>query len=161
MAARLKITLLFTIIMFLLLSLLCGFIYYFSYSTRLKNIKTHLTNRALTTANMLHQPDLFNKQLMNKIDSTILRSIKNKSIQVYNVSNERIYVYSDNLNDTVIIKNDILDEARTNGVAFFTIGRKEILAYHDNNNNAGIVIITAAFDEEGKSNLQRLKLFCG
>ena len=159
MSVRSKITLLFTIIMFLLLSLLCGFIYYFSYSTRLENIKAHLTNRALTTANMLHQPNIFDKQLMNKIDSAILRSIKNKSIQVYNVSNERIYVYSDNLNDTVIINNEILNEARTNGITFFTVGRKEIVAYHDNNNNSGIVIITAAFDEEGKSNLQRLKLF--
>ena len=67
MSVRLKITLLFTIIMFLLLSLLCGFIYYFSYSTRLENIKTHLINRALTTENMLRQPHIFDKQLMKKM----------------------------------------------------------------------------------------------
>jgi signal transduction histidine kinase len=144
--------------MFLLLSLLCGFIYYFSYSTRLENIKTHLTNQALTTANMLRQPNIFDKQLMNKIDSTIVRSIKSKSIQAYNVNNKRIYLYCDNLSDTININKEILDKARANGINFSTVGRKEIVAYHDSNNNAGIVVITAAFDEEGKSNLQRLKL---
>ena len=158
MPVRIKITLLFTMIMFLILSLLCGLIYYFSYTTRLENIKAHLTNRALTTANMLRQPHIFDKKLMNEIDSTIVRSIKNKSIQAYNIHNGRIYVYSDNLNDTIKIKNAILDEARANGINFFTVGRKEAIAYYDNSNSEGMVIVTAAFDEEGKSNLQRLKL---
>lgn len=158
MPVRIKITLLFTMIMFLLLSLLCGVIYYFSYTTRLENIKTHLTNRASTTANMLRQPHIFDKKLMNKIDSTIVRSIKNKSIQAYNIHNESIYVYSDNSNDTIKINNKILDEARANGINFFTVDKKEAMAYYDNNNSEGIVIVTAAFDEEGKSNLQSLKL---
>ena len=116
MPVRLKITLLFTLIMFLLLSLLCGFIYYFFYTTRLENIKTHLTNRALTTANMLGQPNIFDQNLMNKIDSIIVRSMKNKTVQAYNIYNERIYVYSDNLNDTLNINNDILDKARANEI---------------------------------------------
>src|SRR5690348_2524245 len=145
MRVRLKITLLFTMIMFLLLSLLCGFIYYFSHTTRLENIKAHLTNRALTTANMLRQPHIFDKQLMNKIDSTIVRSIKNKSIQAYDVHNERIYVYSDNVNDTIEINKKILTAARANGINFFTVGRKEAIAYHDKNNSDGIVIVTSAF----------------
>jgi signal transduction histidine kinase len=94
---------------------------------------------------------------MNRIDSTIIRSIKNKSIQAYNVRNERIYVYSDNLSDTIKIDNEILNETRTNGTNFFTVGKKEAAAYYDSNNSSGIVIVTAAFDEEGKSNLQRLE----
>ena len=159
MTVRLKITLLFTAIIFLLLSLLCGFIYYFSYTTRLENIKAHLTNRALTTANMLRQPHIFDKRLMNKIDSIIVRSVKNKSVQAYDAHNESIYVYSDNLNDTIEINKEILTEARANENNFFTVGRKEAIAYHDKNNSTGIVVVTAAFDEEGKRNLERLKLF--
>ena len=96
---------------------------------------------------------------MNKIDSIIVRSIKNKSIQAYNSYNERIYVYSDNLNDTIEINKEILTEARANENNFFTVGRKEAIAYHDKNNSTGIVVVTAAFDEEGKRNLQRLKIF--
>lgn len=158
MSVRVKITLLFTMIMFLLLSLLCGFIYYFSYTSRIENIKTHLTNRALATANMLDRPNIFDQKLMIKIDSAILRSIKGKSIQAYNSHNEKIYAYSDIPADTFNIINDILDEARATNNVYFTIGKKEAIAYSDNNNKDGLVIVAAAFDERGKRNLQHLKL---
>ena len=95
MAVRLKITLLFTAIMAFLLAVLCGCVYYFSYFSRLENIKAHLTNRALITSGMLHQPGVFNDKLMSKIDATLVRSIKNKSIQVYNDANEKLYGFSD------------------------------------------------------------------
>jgi len=158
MAVRLKITLLFTMIMFLILSLLCGFIYYFSYARRLENIKTHLTSRALTTASMLGQPKVFDRNLINIIDTAIVNSIRNKSIQAYNYNNERIYIYSDAPDDTLAIDNDMLDEVRIKKNIFFEIGRKEAIAYYDNTNNDRRVILVAAFDEEGKKNLQRLKL---
>ena len=158
MAVKLKITLLYTLIMFLLLSLICGLIYYFSYTNRIDNIKTHLTNRALITAGMLNQPKVFDQNLMNKIDSTIVKFIKNKSIQAYNYKNDRIYAYSDKPADIIKINNDILDQVRIKNIIFFDQDKKEALAYYDNTNNDRIVILVAAFDEEGKRNLHRLKL---
>lgn len=157
MAVRLKITLLFTGIVFLLLSLLCGFIYYFSSSGRLENMKMHLTNRALITASMLGQPTVFNENLMTRIDSIFIISIKRKSIQVYDRDNERIYVYSDKPGDTIEISNEMLDEARIKSNIFFVANGKEAIAYADNKNNDQRVILASAFDEEGKRNLQRLK----
>jgi two-component system, OmpR family, sensor histidine kinase ArlS len=159
MSIRVKITLLFTMIMFLLLSLLCGSIYYFSYNGRIKNMKTHLTNRALVTLNMLDRPGIFDEKLMNKIDSTILRTKKNKSIQAYNSHNEKIYTYIDEPADTLTIPNNILDEARAKNNVYFTIGEKEAIAYNDNKN--GLVVVAAAFDERGKKNLRRLQLILG
>ena len=94
-------------IMFLLLSLLCGFMYYFSYTLRIEDMKTHLTNRALVTANMLDRSNIFDHKLMNIIDSSILISIKHKSIQAYNSNNEKVYAYSDKPADTLNIINDI------------------------------------------------------
>ena len=161
MSIRVKITLLFTTIMFLLLSLLCGFIYYLSYTSRIENMKTHLTNRALVTANMLDHPHTFDQKLMNKIDSAIPRSIKNKSIQAYNSHNEKIYAYSDKPADTFTIINDILDEARAKNSVYFTIGKKEAIAYNDKNNKEGLIIVAAAFDELGMRHLQNLKLTLG
>lgn len=124
-------------------------------------MKTHLTNRALVTANMLDRPNIFDKKLMNKMDSAILRSMKNKSIQVYNSYNEKIYTYSVKPEDTFNIINDILDEARVKNSVYFTVGKKEAIAYNDNNNKDGLVIVAAAFDEQGKVNLQHLKLILG
>jgi two-component system, OmpR family, sensor histidine kinase ArlS len=145
-------------IMFLLLSLLCGFIYYFSYTSRIEDMKTHLINRALITSNMLDRPGIFDQILMNKIDSAILTSIKNKSIQAYNSHNEKIYAYSDNPGDTINIKNDLLDEARAKNNIYFTVGKREAIAYNDKKNNDELVIVTAAYDERGGKNLQHLKL---
>jgi two-component system sensor histidine kinase ArlS len=158
MSKRLKITLIFTLIMFLLLSLLCGLIYYFSYTSRKEEMKTHLMNRALVTANMLDRPNLFDKILMNRIDSAILISIKNKSIQVYNNNNRKIYVYSDKPGDTLHIENDILNRTRTKNNFYFTVGKREAIAYNDDN---GHVIVAAAYDERGDKNLQHLKLILG
>jgi two-component system, OmpR family, sensor histidine kinase ArlS len=149
-------------IMFLLLSLLCGVIYYFSYSSRIEDMKTHLINRASITANMLDRPNIFDQILMNRIDSAILISLKNKSIQAYNSHNEKIYVYNDQPADTLNIANDLLGKARsTNNNVYFTVGKREAIAYKDHKNKDGLVIIAAAYDERGEKNLRHLKLILG
>jgi len=158
MHIRIKITLLFTLIMSLLLALFCGFIYYFFYNSRLENIKAHLTNRALTTANMLDEPGIFDQTLIKKIDSITVIPMKNKTVQVYDAFNKRIYAYSDTPGDTLHATSDILNKARINNMYFFTVGSREAIAcYHIKNNNRP-VILAASFDEEGKRNLNRLKI---
>jgi len=158
MAIRLRITLLFTAIMFLLLLLLCGFIYYFAHTRRLGNIEAHLTNQAISTATMLNDSTIFNKRLINKIDAVTVTSMKDKTVQVYNDLNERIYSYSDFPNDTLRLSNALLNEARTKSPIFFSTDKREAIAFHTHENNEGMVIVAAAFDEEGKRNLQHLKL---
>ncbi len=158
MHVRIKITLLFTLIMFLLLSLLCGFIFYFSYTSRLENIRSLLINRALTTSNMLEQTTIVDQALMSKIDSITGITIKNKTIQAYNDRNEKIYTRNDTAADSILVNNSILDEARVNNISFFTMGKKEAVAYYDNTDKDRLVIIAAAFDEEGRENLQRLNV---
>ncbi|MEO6960675.1 MAG: HAMP domain-containing sensor histidine kinase [Puia sp.] len=142
-----------------LLALFCAFIYYFFYSIRLENIKAHLTNHVVTTANMLNRPGTFDRELIKKIDSITEIPMKNKTIQVYNSDNERIYTNSDVQNDTLHITNDILNSARTHKKYFFTVGNKEAMAYYDTKHSNHPVILAAAVDEEGKRNLNRLKLF--
>ena len=73
---------------------------------------------------------------MNKIDSITVIPMKNKTVQVYNSLNERIYAYSDTPGDTLHITNDILNKARINNMYFFTVGNREAIAcYHIKNNN--------------------------
>ncbi len=158
MHVRIKITLLFTLIMSLLLALFCGFIYYFFYSIRLENIKAHLTNHALTTANMLKKPGTFGQTLMKEIDSITVIPMKNKTIQVYNFRNERIYENIDMPNDTLHVTDDILNKARMEMKYFFTVGNREAIACYDVKNSNRPVIVAAAFDEEGKRNLNHLKI---
>ncbi len=158
MHVRIKITLLFTLIMFLLLFLLCGIIYYFSYINRLNNIKTHLTNRTLTTASLLSQPEIFDSAIISKINATTrtISEITNESIQAYSDQNKRIYTYSDMPDDTIQISSDILNEAKSKTAYFFTVDQKEAVARYYAADK--VVIIAAAFDADGRSDLRRIKL---
>ena len=78
MPVRIKITLIFTFIMSLLLLLFCSFIYYFFYTSRLENIKAHLTNHAVTTARMLDEPEVFDQNLIKNA----LKTVQNHPILV-------------------------------------------------------------------------------
>jgi len=111
----------------------------------------------MTTANMLRQPGVFDERLMNKIDSAMVRPIKNKSIQAYNGHNERIYFYADAATDTIDIDNGLLKEARDKKTIFFKVGRKDVIAFYDYTNPDKTVIVASAFDAEGKKNLEHLK----
>lgn len=148
----------FTLIICVLLALFCGFIYYFFYTNRVENIKAHLTNHVITTANMLNEPNTFGHDLMKKIDSITVIPMQNKTIQVYNSLNEMIYAYSDAPGDTIHVTNDVLNKARVTREYFFSVGNREAIACYDMKNADKPVILAAAFDEEGKRNLYHLKI---
>ena len=107
---------------------------------------------------MLNEPGTFNHRLMKEIDSITIIPMKNKTIQVYNSRNERIYANSDMQNDTLHVTDDILNKARMDKKYFFTIGNREAIACYDIKNHNRPVILAAAFDEEGKRNLNHLKI---
>jgi two-component system, OmpR family, sensor histidine kinase ArlS len=156
MPVRVRITLLFSLLVFVILSLVCSGIYYFSYQSRIDNIKTRLTNRAITTARLLSQRETFDRELVRKIDSSTTISLTNKTVEAYSFRNRKIYSYSDVAGDTVAVSEQILNDARVNGRVFFKVGKKEAVAYHYTDNNARVVVVTAAEDQEAKQNLKSL-----
>ena len=157
MPVRIKITLLFTTIIFLLLSLLCSAIYFLSAESRVRNIKTRLTNRAITTASLLSQSETFDPQLVQKIDASTPMALKNKGIQAYNQQDENIYSFNDDLSDTFTVNKELLDEVRMKTDLYFTMAHREAIAYNYTYNNNNIVVVIAGYDEEGKEFLNRLK----
>jgi two-component system, OmpR family, sensor histidine kinase ArlS len=156
MPVRLRITLLFSLFAFIILSIVCGGIYYFSYQTRLNAIKSRLTNRAITTARLLSQREIFDKEVVRQIDSLTTISLQRKIVQAYDYQNSKVYSYSDSPDDSMSIDADILDNARVNGSYYFKAQNREAIAYHYVDNNARMVIVTAAEDVEGHRNLASL-----
>lgn len=154
---RHRITFLFFLLVFVILGAICASVYFFSSASRVKAIRTRLTNRGLTTARLLSQSEIFDRQLVERIDSLTTLSLKNKSVQAYNYLNKKIYSYSDLPGDTLYATAEMLDNARVNGLYYFTEGKKEAVAYHYTDHNARIVIICAAEDQDGKENLAQLK----
>jgi len=157
MPIRYRIILLFTLAVFLILGIVCGSIYYFSASSRTKLMRTRLTNRAITTARLLKQSEIFDRQLVRRIDSSMTISLKNKSVQAYNEENKLVYSYTDKPDDIVHVTTELLEEARNRNDIYFTEGRKEAVAFYTATPGNDLVIISASIDEDGLRNLGFLR----
>ncbi len=157
MPVRVRITLLFALVVFVILGIVCGSIYYFSYTSRIDTIKQRLLNRAMTTSRLLSQTDIFSQQILQTIDSSTMLTIKNKVVHAYDYKNDIIYHYRDQEGDSLKIKKEVLDDARVKGILFFTSGQKEAVAYHYANPEMRIVMVVAGEDTEGKANLEKLR----
>lgn len=156
MRVRLRITLLFALLAFIILSVVCSGIYYFSYKARINAIRSRLTNRSITTARLLSQEEVFSEKLVERIDSSTSISIYNKTVQAYDRFNRKIYDYSDHPGDTIGVSLQTLKDARTRGSLYFVRGKRDVIAYHYTNNNENIVIVSAGEDREAKESLHTL-----
>jgi signal transduction histidine kinase len=157
MPVRLRITLLFVLLVFIILGIVCGSIYYFSYSERLNSIKKRLTNRAITTGRLFSKKEIFYKPTLRQIDSLTTLSLKDKVVQVYDSNSRKIYTYSDLPGDSLHVDPKIIHEVKKTKSHFFTSGNKEAIAYHYFEKDMDMVIISAANDEDGKENLLHLR----
>jgi len=158
MPVRIRITLLFVLFVFIIMSIVCGSIYYISANERVKTMKTRLTNRAITTGRLLARSEIFDPNLIRQFDSLTAVSLREKIIQVYDSNEHEIYRYSDVAGDRINVEKEELDNLRDQGdEIYFKSGKKEAIAYKYEDNNINIFIISAANDTDGKMNLARLK----
>src|SRR5688500_14832057 len=99
MPIRLRITLLFTLLVFVILALVGISVYYFSYSSRIERVKTRLTNRAITFGRLLSRSDVFSNELIQRLDSATSIALINTVTQAYDYKNNKIYGYSSRVGD--------------------------------------------------------------
>ena len=161
MPVKIKITLFFTLIVFTILTVVCLSIYYFAYENREGNFRTRLVNRAMTTARLLGQRDVFNRSLIQKIDASTSVAMVDKSIQAYDSAGNLEYVYTDKVDDTIAVSNEILERAKRDKNVYFLAGEKDVVAYHYQKGNQAVTVIAAAYDPEGKKNLDQLRFAVG
>ncbi|MES1220753.1 MAG: HAMP domain-containing sensor histidine kinase [Bacteroidota bacterium] len=155
MSVRIRITLLFAAIVLIILFLVCGSVYYFSYTNRENTIKTRLTNWAVTTGRLLSQ-GIFDQKLMLTIDASTALAMKDKTVQAYDLSGNLKYMYSDNVTDTVMVSKPILDKVKKGSDVYFTSGNLECIVHLFSDRNVHVIMAAAAYDEDGKMKLQRL-----
>lgn len=158
MPVRIRITIIFTLLVAFVLTLVCGSVYYFSYTLRENNIETKLVNKAITIGNLLSEPNVFSAGLVRKIDSLTYLSYSYKVIQGYDYNNNKIYEYKDEPKNYLSIAPELLKQARINKKIFFNLGNREAVAYNYIHNNASGVVVVAGEDVEGKQGLKDLML---
>jgi signal transduction histidine kinase len=157
MSLRYRITLLFTLFVFIILGLVCSSIYFFSSNSRVKYIDYRLTNMAITAGNLLSREEIFSKTLISKIDSLTTIAFTHKTIQAYDNSNNKIYSFNDDDEDALNIPAKKLDEAREKNKIFTKIGDRDIVLYDYIDRKTNLVIIAAGFDLIGYRNLKNLQ----
>src|SRR5688500_16655524 len=150
MPVRLRITILFALLVFIILGLVCGTVYYISYSNRANNVKTRLTNRAITTARLLSQSEIFNYDLVRRIDASTTMTLKEKTVQAYDSNGRLLYNYTET-RDSFYLTREKLDEAIKDQKIYFTEKEKEIIVYHFEENNYSAIMVVSAVDEEGRA----------
>ena len=159
MPVKIRITLLFTLLVWAILTLVCLSVYYFSYTNRIKDIQPRLANRAITTGRLLSQGGIFDQVLIRKIDASTSVSMKDKVVEAYDTFDKRIYWYSDTVADTIRTDRHVIDRARAEkSPVYFRQGNKDAIAYYYLDENACFVIIAGAYDEAGNDKLRHLRL---
>jgi two-component system, OmpR family, sensor histidine kinase ArlS len=156
MPIRQRIILLFIGLTVVILSAVSISIFYFSSKARTNSIDVRLTNRAITTARLLSREETFDQKLIQKIDSLTTLSLKNKTIQAYDIDNKKVYSYSDLPNDTLHITLATIRMTRLKGKQFFELGQKEVVAYDYKSPEGQFVVFSSAEDFDGKASLQKL-----
>ncbi len=149
---------LFVLFVFLIMSIVCGTVYYISANERLKAMKTRLINRAITSGRLLSQREIFDPNLIRQFDSLTAVSLREKVIQVYDSNEHQVYRYSDIAGDLIMVDKEELDDLREkNDEIYFKRGDKEAIGYKYEDDNIKVFIISAANDTDGRLNLARLK----
>ena len=158
MPVKYRITGLFTLLVLVILGMVCISVYYFSYINRIKDIQTRLTNRGTTTGRLLSQTGVFDLKLIQRIDASTTVALKNKIVEAFDLSNHKIYRYSDQEKDTIPEPVEMMEEARKFGKGYAMIGNKDVVVLHYTDPQNNMMIVEAAYDEEGFNKLRQLRL---
>jgi len=156
MSVRLKITFLFSAIVFCILSLVFVTIFYFSSKSRRTYIDARLTNVAITTGRFLSRAETFNPHLVQKIDSLTAIAFTRKTIQAYDKLNSKIYSFNDDDADTLSMSKQLLSETRTRKKIYAMSGERDVIYYDYVDEKSSIVIVAAGYDVFGWQNLREL-----
>ena len=158
MPVKYRITGLFTLLVLVILGMVCISVYYFSYINRIKDIQTRLTNRGTTTGRLLSQTGVFDLKLIQRIDASTTVALKNKIVEAFDLSNHKIYRYSDQEKDTIPEPVEMMEEARKFGKGYAMIGNKDVVVLHYADHQSNMMIVEAAYDEEGFNKLKQLRI---
>ncbi|HEY4207711.1 MAG TPA: HAMP domain-containing sensor histidine kinase [Puia sp.] len=156
MPVKVRITLLFSLLVLGILTLVCASVYYFSYTNRIQDVQLRLKNRAITTGRLLSQSGVFDQKLIRRIDEATSLAMKDKVVEAYDRGGRMIYRYCDNPSDSILVDSETLVRARQRGNIYFVRGNKDAVAYYYKDTD--LVIVTGAYDEPGSEKLRHLRM---
>jgi signal transduction histidine kinase len=157
MSIRLRISLLFTLLVTLILLLLSMTVYYFASVNRKASFKTRLKTRAVSTAQVYAALGKGNNDILDRMNASTISSLYNKSVTLLDSSNQPAYIYTSEPGDTLQLTQTIIDKANTQNEYYFTNGTKEGIAIRHADTSSYFIVGVAAYDMDGRNALAGLK----
>lgn len=156
MKIRIRLTLLFIVIVAIIITLASMAIYFSSADYRKDDFYSRLMNKAISTAKLLIEVEEVNATLLRRIERDNPLSLPNEKIIIYNFKNE--ILFSTDEQNELKITNDLLDQVRLDDQVQFTQGEYEVLGFLFSDQYDRFVVITGAIDIYGLKKLQNLRL---
>ena len=157
MKIKLKIALLFTLLVTLILLLLGMAVYYFTSLNRQNQFSQRLKNRALTNARLLIELEEMNQPLLKKIDSLTMNLLFEERIMIYDDKNNLVYVNRSEITEPLPPDTAMLNKIRANTEYRFTENEYDGIGTIYNERAAGYVIVATALDRVGLTALSQLR----
>lgn len=157
MSIKVRISLLFALIVTIILLLLNTSVYYFTSVDRRNNFKKRLKNRTVSTTDMYMQFKNGNLDMLHRMDSVGGASLYEKSVLIQDLSGNRLYSYDRDNNDSVSFDGQVLEKAKFEKEYYFNAGNKEGVSVLHDDNESHFVISLAAHDTDGFEKLNKLK----
>lgn len=157
MKIKFKITTLFTLLVTAILLLLSFSIYYFTSLERLEAFKKRLKGRANNNAQLYTYFGDSSTTMLKRFDSGSTHTLQDKSVVIYNYLNQPVYEFNAPGETSPPRDVPILEKARLNGEAYFTIKNRDAIAFHHTDSVNRIVVVVAAYDSDGWNRLSQLR----
>jgi two-component system sensor histidine kinase ArlS len=153
---KIKITLLFTVLVTVILFVLAVLVYYFSALERTDVFNKRLRSRASNNAQIFDYFGDSSLNMLRRIDAGSLGLLPQKSVVICDTLGEVLYYYQAENADTFKISEDLLREIQSSGEKLFTVGQRDAIGMFYKRAQKPFIIAVAAFDEEGRFRLAEL-----
>ncbi|MEZ4902427.1 MAG: ATP-binding protein [Spirosomataceae bacterium] len=155
MNIRLRLTLLFAVLVASIMLAFSWSVYYKYNQFREQEFNRHLREKALTTVRLLEDVGGITEELLHAIDRNNLTTMYKEEVTIYNAQNHIVY---DSGNEPYPIQLALLKQVRNGKNINLQIGETEIVGvrYVDKRQQV-LVVIASAIDSYGFSKLERLR----
>ena len=157
MKIKYKITALFTLLVTAILLLLSVSVYYFTSLDRSEAFKKRLKGRANNNAQIFSLFGDSSNSVLARIDSGSVNTLQRKSVTIYDYLDEPIYHFDAHGEKTLKIDTALLERARVEEEIYFKIADREAIAFHHTDTTHRIVVVVAAYDEDGWDRVGQLR----
>jgi signal transduction histidine kinase len=156
---KFKITALFALLVTIILLVLSISVHYFTSLQRTEAFKKRLRGRANNDGQLfsIWGDTDSSRAFLYHLDSASAFTLSEKSVAIFDYLDRPVYRYNVENIDSILPDMDILKQARVKHDVYFTVNRRDALAYHYTDKRSRIVVVVAGYDVDGWQRLKDLR----